>query len=80
MMQLPAQILPDGVSYDGVQDFHLVFGSETGQVGSQSLAETPGFLPGAFPAQSFLVKHLKARERLTGRLKQQEQNRFSCFK
>lgn len=72
MMQLPLQILPDGVSHDGVQDFHLISGSETGQVGSQSPAESLGFLPGAFPAQSFLVKHLKARERLTGQLKQQE--------
>lgn len=50
--------IPDGVSHDAVQGPHLTIICEAGQVGSQSLTEQLSFLPGALPAQPFLVKHL----------------------
>lgn len=50
--------LPNGVSQDTVQDPHLIVAGEAGQVGAQSQTEALGLLPGALPAQPFLVKRL----------------------
>lgn len=50
--------IPDGFSHDAVQGPHVTISCEAGQVGSQSLTEPLSFLPGALPAQPFLVKHL----------------------
>lgn len=50
--------VPDGFSHDAVQGPHLTIICEAGQGGSQSLTEPLSFLPGALPAQPFLMKHL----------------------
>lgn len=50
--------IPDGFSHDAVQDPHLTIICEARQIGSQSLTEPLSFLPGALPAQPFLMKHL----------------------
>lgn len=51
--------IPDGSSHDAVQGPHLLVTCEARQVGSQSLTELLGFLPGALPAQPLVVKHLE---------------------
>lgn len=50
--------IPDGFSHDAVQGPHLTISCEAGQVGSKSLTEPLSFIPGALPAQPFLMKHL----------------------
>lgn len=54
---------PDGVSDNDVQGPQLINIGEAGQVGSQSLTEPLSFLPGAQPAQPFLVEHLRIQTR-----------------
>lgn len=41
-----------------MQGSHLIHICEAGQGGSQGLTEALSFLPGALPAQPFLVEHL----------------------